>query len=149
MNPPQPAIGVAAVLVHDDRVLLIERGKPPSEGLWSIPGGRLEAGESLIEACRREVKEETGLDIVVTSLLAVVERRDPNYHYVIHDFLTELTPGSPVQPVAASDVRNARWLAVSDLAKLTLVPGLEGIIKHAVTGQKGLLIRHDSGTDFW
>ncbi|MDT8406419.1 MAG: NUDIX hydrolase [Methylococcales bacterium] len=148
-SPPQPAMGVAAVLVKAGQVLLIERGKPPAEGLWSIPGGRLEAGESLIEACQREVKEETGLDIVVKSLLAVVEHRDLAFHYVIHDFLAVLAPDSPLQPVAASDVRKARWVAVSDMATLNLVPGLESIIQQALTGQKGLAMRTDTGTDFW
>ncbi|MDD1611691.1 MAG: NUDIX domain-containing protein, partial [Methylococcaceae bacterium] len=72
-NPsfPEPMIGVGGLLFNrQHQVLLINRDKPPAQGLWSVPGGRLEAGESLIECCRREMQEETGLDVEVLSIVA-------------------------------------------------------------------------------
>jgi ADP-ribose pyrophosphatase YjhB (NUDIX family) len=74
-RPARPVLGAAAVVIHDGRVVLIRRAKAPSAGEWSIPGGAVELGESVEEALRREVREETGLEIVVGRFLEVFERR--------------------------------------------------------------------------
>jgi 8-oxo-dGTP diphosphatase len=77
---PTPAIGVGGIVFnHRGEVLLIQRNQPPATGLWSIPGGKLEPGESLAEACHREVKEETGLKVQVTAVVAVVERQSEGF----------------------------------------------------------------------
>jgi ADP-ribose pyrophosphatase YjhB (NUDIX family) len=126
-----PAIGVGGLVFNGDAVLLICRGKAPASGQWSVPGGKLEAGESLMAACAREIREETGISAAIKQIVAVVERRIENFHYVIIDFLAELTPHTATQPVAASDVSAAVWVPVTDLAQYDLVEGLLEIIQRA------------------
>ncbi|WP_374086495.1 NUDIX hydrolase [Methylomicrobium lacus] len=151
-NPPfpEPMIGVGGLLVNrQNQVLLIKRDKPPAQGLWSVPGGKLEAGESLIECCQREVKEETGLEVNVLSIAAVVERRIENFHYVIVDFLTELVDEQNNIPIAASDVSEARWVELEKIGDYPLVTGLSEIIQRAAINQCGGLSDKDlTGTDF-
>ncbi len=129
---PTPAIGVAGVIFNQaDEVLLIRRKYPPSAGLWSIPGGKQEAGESLVAACEREVLEETGLCVHAKHIVAVVERCDAHFHYVIIDFLAQLVEGQDHTPVAKSDVTEACWVAVTKLHEYPLVEGLQRIILSA------------------
>jgi 8-oxo-dGTP diphosphatase len=130
---PEPAVGVGAVIFDDNRrVLLIRRGKEPALGLWSVPGGRLEPGETLVACCRREVLEETGLAVEPGPIVAVVERIAGGFHYVIVDFAVRLAaPGSPV-PRPASDVSDARWVALAELGAYLLVEGLERVIRAAL-----------------
>ena len=91
--PSQPVVGVGGVVLCGDEVLVVQRGAEPSKGLWSIPGGAVEVGESLAEACAREVAEETGLQVRVGPMVEVIERilRDDRgrveYHYVLIDFV--------------------------------------------------------------
>lgn len=125
---PVPTIGIGAVVFHEAKVLLIKRGQPPAQGLWSVPGGKQEPGESMVGACRREVAEETGLAVVVRQLVAVVERRQEGFHYVIMDFLAELENLVDPVPTPGSDVSEAKWLALQDLQGYPLVAGLLEII---------------------
>ncbi|HRC55553.1 MAG TPA: NUDIX hydrolase, partial [Kofleriaceae bacterium] len=129
-----PKIAVAA-LVFDDtgRVLLIERAHAPGAGLWTVPGGRLEFGEALEAAVRREIEEETGLVVEVGELVAVVERCSSwapgaapiaapgAYHYVILDYLARQRGGVLR---AGSDARQARFFTVEELGALPLTEGL-------------------------
>lgn len=129
-----PRLAVSAVVLDAaGRVLLIERGKPPGEGLWSVPGGRVELGEAVAEAVAREVREETGLEVTVGELVAVVERirlEEPGgYHYVILDYLAFGREGQV--PVAGSDARAARFVALEELAALPLTEGLLAVIERA------------------
>ena len=133
---PRPGIGVSAIIFDDnDSVLLIQRGQPPAFGQWHAPGGKLEPGESMVAACKREVEEETGLDrIEVDCLLAVVERRMDGFHYVIMDFLAHLShpdDGNSTTPVAADDVLDARWVTECELSELDVADGLLPIIESA------------------
>jgi 8-oxo-dGTP diphosphatase len=128
---PIPAIGVGALVFNCDTVLLICRNKAPASGQWSVPGGKLEAGESLTTACAREIREETGITAEIKQIVAIVERRVENFHYVIIDFLAEPVLGTDMQPIAASDVSAARWVAVAELAHYDLVEGLQEIILRA------------------
>ena len=128
-----PRVAVAAVIFDDDgRVLLIERGRPPGQGLWTVPGGKLELGESLAAAVQREVREETGLEVEVGELVAVVERsslQEPGaYHYVILDYLARWRGGAPR---AGSDARQARFCAEAEAAQLPLTEGLSPVIERA------------------
>jgi len=126
---PVPTLGVSGIVFNKHKqILLIQRNQPPSMGIWSIPGGKLEAGESLAEACRREINEETGLDTIVKNIVAVVERRVEGFHYVIIDFLALLADEEHGQPVAKSDVSEARWVSLEHLDQYDLVGGLEEII---------------------
>lgn len=151
---PEPAIGIGGIVFNSrHQVLLIKRDKPPALGFWSVPGGKQEAGESMAEACRREIIEETGLITEVKQIVAVVERRVENFHYVIIDFLAQLLDQPAALPVAQSDASKARWIDLADLADYPLVEGLAEIIRrsHAVhvgMGGDGLVAVQSGATDF-
>jgi 8-oxo-dGTP diphosphatase len=110
--PQTPLVGVGAVIVQEGRVLLVRRGSEPLKGHWTLPGGVLEVGESLIEGVVREVREETGLEVEVIELIELLDRihRDNGrvrYHYVIADYLCRVTGG---ELRAASDADAVRWV---------------------------------------
>lgn len=108
-------------MLDGDRVLLIRRGRPPGEGLWSVPGGRLEPGETLAQAVAREVREETGLVVEVGPLACVVERMGDDYHFVILDYLARVIGG---ELAAATDAAAARFVDDAELATLPTTEGL-------------------------
>ncbi|MFP5352424.1 MAG: NUDIX hydrolase [Actinomycetota bacterium] len=117
MDAPQLAVG--AVVVHGGALLMVRRAQEPAKGLWSVPGGRLEKGEYLSAAVAREVREETGLDIEVGSLLGILEVvGDP--HYVILDYIA--TVSERTEPVAGTDVSEARWIPLDEVSKLECTP---------------------------
>jgi 8-oxo-dGTP diphosphatase len=110
--PETPLVGVGAVIVESGRVLLVRRGQEPLKGKWSLPGGMLELGESLLSGVAREVREETGLEVEPIELIELLDRvhREDNrvrYHYVIADYLCRIVGGS-LQ--AASDADAVRWV---------------------------------------
>ena len=114
--PSFPLVGVGAVVVHDGRVLLVQRGTEPAKGQWSIPGGLIEVGEPLSSAVAREVLEETGLVVEPVELIELLDRihRDGDrirYHYVIADYLCRVTGGTLL---AASDADAVRWVERSE-----------------------------------
>jgi ADP-ribose pyrophosphatase len=119
--PDSPEIAVGAVVIRDEKVLLVKRRKPPGKGLWSIPGGRVELGETLKEAAEREVKEEAGViirakDPVYT--FDLIDRDKQGYirfHYVIVDLLADYVSGK-VNP--SSDACEARWVTPRELEDL-------------------------------
>ena len=126
-----PVVAVAAIVFDAaERVLLIERGRPPGVGLWSVPGGKLEHAETLAQAVAREVREETGLVVEVGGLACVVERISDDFHYVILDYLARVIGGPPA-PVPGDDVRDARWVAPDELAALPLTEGLIPVLERA------------------
>ena len=124
-----PVVAVGA-LVFDaaGRVLLVERGRPPGVGLWTVPGGRLEGAETLAQAVAREVREETGLAVEVGALACVVERFGDDYHFVILDYLARVIGGTLA---AASDARAARFVDEAELSALPLTDGLLDVIERA------------------
>ncbi|MFF0306635.1 NUDIX hydrolase [Streptosporangium sp. NPDC004379] len=104
------------------RLLLVRRGRPPGEGLWSVPGGRVEPGESDAEAVAREVLEETGLTVAVGRLAGSVDRPGPGgVVYEIRDYLAEVRGGVLA---AGDDAADAGWFSPGELARLPLTPGL-------------------------
>jgi len=119
---PRPELCVGAVCVLDGNLLLVRRGHGPAAGAWSVPGGRLEAGELLAEAVVREVREETGLECVCGDLLGWVERISDEHHFVILDF--EVTPLTADTPRAGDDAVEARWVPLEEVLDLRLVDGL-------------------------
>ena len=124
-----PVVAVGAFVFDDQgRVLLVERAKPPGEGLWTVPGGRLERGETLAQAVAREVREETGLIVAVGALVCVVERMGDDFHFVIIDYAARVIGGSLA---AASDVRAAKFVSNDELAQLPLTDGLLELIARA------------------
>jgi 8-oxo-dGTP diphosphatase len=120
VSGPQVCVGVVAV--DADRLLLIRRGHGPAAGEWSVPGGRVEEGETLAEAVVRELAEETGLEGVCEDLVGWVERIDAEHHFVILDF--RVTVLDARDPVAGDDAAEAAWVPLGDVADLRLVEGL-------------------------
>lgn len=121
---PRPA--VSAVIVDRGRVLLVKRGCEPNLGLWSLPGGSIEPGETAREALVREVEEETSLRVEIGDLAAVhdVIARDGDairFHYVIISFYARVTAG---EPMAASDAAEVSWILLSEVGNLPTTPGL-------------------------
>jgi ADP-ribose pyrophosphatase YjhB (NUDIX family) len=113
---------VGAICVQDDQLLLVRRGHGPGAGLWSLPGGRVEAGEPLAVAVLRELREETGLDAVCGELVGWVERFGDDHHFVILDF--EVTLLDPQDAVAGDDAAEVAWVPLNDVAEQRLVEGL-------------------------
>lgn len=106
----------------EGRFLLVRRGRPPGEGLWSIPGGRVEPGEDDPAAVARELREETGLDVLVGALAGTVERPGPaGVVYEIHDYTATVAGGALRAGDDASDVR---WVPPGELDALPMTPGL-------------------------
>jgi 8-oxo-dGTP diphosphatase len=113
---------VGAVTLSAGRLLLVQRGTQPGLGLWSLPGGRVEFGETMAEACVRELREETGVEGVCGEMIGWVERISEDHHFVILDFA--VTPFGFDPPSAASDASDARWVPIDEVSDLRLVDGL-------------------------
>lgn len=126
-----PEVCVGAVAVHRDRLLMIRRGRGVAAGEWSIPGGRVEAGETLAAAVVREVREETGLEVVCERFLGWVERIGEDHHYVILDFVVTALERGPI--VAGDDAAEARWVPLDEVTDYRLVDGLADFLAdHAI-----------------
>ena len=122
---------MGAVAVDGDRLLMVRRGRGPAVGLWSVPGGRVEAGETMTDAVVRELAEETGVEGVCQGLLGWVERIGPDHHYVIFDFAVRVEPGRA--PRAGDDATEAAWVLLDEVRRLPLVAGLaEFLEEHGV-----------------
>lgn len=125
-------MGVGALILRKDSILLVERGKQPLKGYWSLPGGVLELGEHLGAAVVREVKEETGLDVVPVAVVEIFERimRDktgqPEYHYVLVDYFCKVKGG---EVKAGDDSSKAEWVRRKDLGSLKLTEGTLPVIE--------------------
>lgn len=120
MNSPQLCVG--AVAVRAGHLLLVQRATDPGQGLWSLPGGRVERGEAMQEAVVREVREETGVDVLCEQLVGWVERIDDAHHFVIFDFAA--TAMGEATPRAGTDAAAARWVPLWEVSELPLVDGL-------------------------
>lgn len=119
--PDIPCVG-AICIDAEHRILLIQRGREPARGQWSLPGGRVEAGEDVLDAVVREVREETGLDVVVDREVGTVRRPAPSGGtYVIRDFIVTPTVG---ELAAGDDALDARWVPLADLGDWDTSKGL-------------------------
>ena len=129
--PPEVCVG--AVVVDEGELLLVRRGHGPGGGKWSVPGGRVEGGETLAEAVVRELVEETGLEGVCEDLVGWVERVGATYHHVILDF--RITLLDRATPAAGGDAAEAAWVPLAEVAELDLVDGLaEFLHDHGILG---------------
>lgn len=130
---PVPAAGV--IVLSGQQVLLIRRGTPPNMGAWSLPGGRIQPGETARAAAIREVREETGLDIRLRGLVDVIDLigHGPDgalaYHYMVADFWAE---AAFAPPVAGDDAAEARWCDVDSLDTYALTPEILRVIATAL-----------------
>jgi len=152
--PERPVVGVGGVIVDRERTVLIRRGTEPLLGQWSIPGGTIEIGETIEDAVRRELREETGLEVRVLQLIELFDRiymdedrraearrlrggspaerekKKPRYHYVIADYLCELVEG---EPHAGSDVTDLAFAREEELPQFHLTEKATSIVKKAFT----------------
>ena len=127
---PRPEVAVGAVCIHDRRLLLVRRGRGVATGRWSLPGGRVEHGETLHDAVLRELHEETGLVGHVDGLCGIAERIFDSAHYVIVDYWVTV---AATRVRAGDDAAEVRWVGATDLAGLDLVPRLEEFLaEHGV-----------------
>lgn len=136
----KPLVGVGTVVLRDGKVLLIQRGKPPREGQWSIPGGMQQVGETIRDAAVREAKEETGLAIRIVGLLDVIDLIETDddgrtrRHYTLVDFWGTASDG---EPVAGDDARDAGWFTLEETAQLPMWEKTREIIALAFSRAAG------------
>jgi ADP-ribose pyrophosphatase YjhB (NUDIX family) len=132
--PQRPHLAVSAAIIRDGNILVVRRARPPANGLFTLPGGVVEAGEALIEALVREVREETGLTIEPLAMAGFRESivRDSQdrveRHFVILCFAARWIAG---EPVLSDELSEARWLVPSQLADLQTTQGLAEIVAAA------------------
>ncbi len=136
--PARPVLGVGALIFDSGRILLVERGKAPLIGYWSLPGGGVETGERLEDALVREVFEETGLHVTADEIATVFERLMPDaaggceYHYVLIDFYCTVHGG---ELRAGDDSSNVRWFDVDGLTELPMTAGTREVIAACCSGR--------------
>jgi len=140
-NPEAPVCAVGAIVFRGNAVLLIRRAKPPAQGQWSIPGGRVALGETLEAAVARELREEVGMDVRPVSVGKVIDRiyRDSagrvTYHYVIIDYVCEAGPG---QPRAGSDAAEAGFFEIQAMDEMDMTEGTADVIREVKRNWKGV-----------
>ncbi len=133
--PDRPVVGVGAVIVRDNRVVIVQRATEPLKGQWSIPGGALEIGETLRQCAAREALEETGLRVEAGEVLDVFDsiypdhEGKPRYHYVLIDFLCRVIGG---ELKAGSDAAQARWITREELGSLPIAENAQRVIRKAL-----------------
>ncbi len=133
--PTRPILGVGTVVIEEQRVLLIRRGKEPGFGIWTLPGGRVNLGERMLDAAKRETKEETGLDVKIEGLVDVLdiilteENGRVKFHYFLLDYLARPTGGALK---AQSDALDARFFSSAQLESLNLVETTKTVILKAM-----------------
>jgi len=145
--PERPLVGVGGVVIANGRALLIRRGGPPLEGQWSIPGGMLEVGETLLAGVRRELLEETGIEVSVGELIEVFERINldadgkARYHFVVLDYLCEAVRG---EARAGSDVIDVAWATPAELEKYSLTETATRVILRAFEMARGRSVQRSA-----
>jgi len=131
VQPSHPQLAVSAAIFRDDRILLVRRARSPAKGFYSLPGGRVEFGETLHVALHREVDEETGLKIEIAGLAGwreVLPESPGSGHYLIMSFAARWVAG---EPVLNDELDDFRWLAPDGLGDLETTPGLQPVIQSA------------------
>jgi len=130
-----PVVAVGAVIVVDPgHIVLIRRGRPPGLGTWTFPGGRVSAGELLSAAARREVLEETNLDVEIGPLIEVIELISDEHHFVIHDYLARLR--GPIADLrAGDDAAEARVVAVAELEQYNVTDLVKRVVRGALAAR--------------
>ena len=134
----QPIAGIGAIVIHANQVLLVKRANPPKQGLWCIPGGKIEFGETLQQAAEREIKEETGITIKAGAPIYVFDLIEAGrFHYIIVDLLAEYVSGSPASGDDASD---AGWFSLDNI-DLPHIDAETKALLHNINAQRQDLLR--------
>jgi 8-oxo-dGTP diphosphatase len=132
--------GVGALIISGGRILLIQRAREPLKGYWSLPGGAVETGERLEDALRREVREETGLEVEIVCFIETFERITldeagrPEYHFILMDYLCHPAGGTLC---AGDDAGEARWFTETEVAGLKITEGTPEVIAKAFARLRG------------
>jgi 8-oxo-dGTP diphosphatase len=126
MTLDSPIVGAGAAIIDGTRLLLIKRGREPGKGLWAVPGGKVEPGEALRDTVRREVKEETGLDIEVGELIWAGENIGEHGHLVLIDYLAEVI-GGDLSP--GDDADEAAWVEIGEAGDWPLTMSMHDLIE--------------------
>ena len=140
--PEYPIIGVGAVIFRDSSVLLAKRNQEPGKGQWSLPGGVLELGETLIDALKREIYEEVSIKIEVGGLVRLLDRilydqeKRVRFHYVIADYWGLMISG---QPAPATDISEARFVSLSRVQKMEIHKDVKETILMAVKMRQAII----------
>ena len=121
-----PRVGVGVAVIHDNRILLVKRGREPSKGLWAVPGGKVEWGEPMRGAARREVLEETGLDVEVGEVVWVGEHLSDDHHIVLIDFVGTVKGGTLE---ASDDAEEVRWVDLANAEEYPLTPTMYELVE--------------------
>lgn len=131
--PERPIASMAACVFKDDKILIIRRANPPSQGMWSLPGGMIELGETIQETTKREVEEECGIEIdvgdvfLVRNLIVPDDKRDIQFHYIVTWMLAHYKSGE-ARP--GSDAMDTKWVTAEELNKYDMSPVVrENILK--------------------
>ncbi len=140
--PEAPLVGVGGMVLHQGNVLLVQRGKPPAEHIWTLPGGMVELGESIADALQREVYEECHLLVAAQKVLGVFEMVDKDkegrirYHYVVIDMLAKLrSPATELRN--GDDAHAARWVPLEQLDDYRVPSKAQAIIGRGVAASAG------------
>ncbi len=141
---PLPAVSALILNKSKSRVVLVRRGASPGRGLWSLPGGAIEVGEDLEEAVKREVLEETGLEVIVDDLFSVTQYVETSgkgvrYHYVILTFVC-YPKEEGVHPRAGGDALEARWISLSNVSDLELTKTTRAVLEKLTKGTKSVYL---------
>jgi len=130
--PEKPLVGVGAVILSDDKILLVKRANEPNKGKWSVPGGLVRIGEKLKDALRREILEELGVEIDIGDVACVTDEifydRDGNveYHYIVIDFYANIIAG---EPKAMSDAEEVEWFGLDEIDEVDAVEFVKKLVK--------------------
>ncbi|RLI89758.1 MAG: NUDIX hydrolase, partial [Archaeoglobales archaeon] len=138
----KPAVGVGAVIIEDEKILLVKRANEPNRLKWSIPGGLVNAGETLAEALKREIKEECGVEIDVGDVACVseeifLENGEIKFHYVIIDFYARIVGG---ELRVGSDALEARWVHFDEIKNLNVVDFVRRLVERIRSGKGGIYL---------
>lgn len=123
-----PVLAVCVAIWQDDKILLVRRANAPNKGLWALPGGKVDAGETIVEAAIRELSEETNLKVIPKNIFFIREIIEDGFHYVLNCINAE----NPVGELAAGDdAAEAKWIRVTDIQFEKTVPGLSDILEYS------------------